>query len=219
MADYISTLDLDDILPPVKGAAAVGAFSDHPLATYRKYNKALNTFMQLATSTGVNPILRSGGRQIVKALEDYANSYTVRANNMRKWAKESYDEMYEHSPVMTGTLRDSIRFIGTGYMDIDVNVDPDVIKVETHRYNIVPYYDGRAPGTVRLKKGKFDYSDKVNFTARPKNWWKGGVEPLKGYKDPFWEINIKQRIAEKYHLVNTVNISADLDYDEEYEEY
>lgn len=204
---YYSSTELDDIVPSVTGVDAVAEFCPKDKAKRKaQINKILQQCKMLESLSGetiAEDILAQAAEKARDALEEMMDDCEAQIHNTRMWALMSYQKMREHVPVMTGHLRESIRFMGTGVTDIDVAIDPDVISEEDKLPNLVPYYNGAAPFTRHLMVGGVDYSDFANSNARPKEWWKGGTTPLKGFKDPYWEINIKQMLAEKYGVSYT----------------
>lgn len=200
-----STTNVYDIIPECKdGADAFAALEEDEADAKKTYNGAVKLFETLTEKA--DAIGFPGAfifEAISEGIEDIGEDCKEAVDNTRKWAQESYDKMYNHVPIMTGHLRDSIRFMGHNAGDINVWVDRKVVAKRERRPNIVPYYTGSAPGSRKLMVGHELEPEFANADARPKEWWKGGTTPLKHYLDRYWRYNIKLMLAEKY----------DIDYD------
>lgn len=213
---YISSTDVSEIIPQ---EMCIG--KEALIALCKDKNRARRVYNQLETA--INNLEAAGGRmegpaglakrEIAKVakegLDDIIDDCEFEVMSVRSWATESYGKMWDYVPIMTGHMRDAIRIMGTGPDNIDVGIDPDLIEKVERRPNIVPYYTGSAPFSRRLKVGGLDYSGIVNTTARPRHWWKGGTIPYIGFKT-YWEINIKQTIAQKYKISYEVNLEEEI---------
>lgn len=131
-------------------------------------------------------------KNIDNALDKLGKKTEKRLDAVRDWADMCYDEMKtdKWSPVMTGNLRDNIKIMGNSWVDIDVDVWAEgIAKAGQNRKtmpNLRPYYDGRAPGTVKIALRPYDYSVYANESARPYD----GNE-LVFFRYPKWETEIK----------------------------
>lgn len=218
--EVISTTNVDEIIKPgLKGIEAFAAFSKNPSWSKRKLNSVYKEVDSVIDSISGHwsAELRAfvpSWQKVKQTLDDMCSNYADRAEATRRWAQECFAQMREEAPVMTGKLKSSIRIIGTSVLDIDVKIDEDLMTQKTTMKNIVPYvksYDKWLDGEEELKPiGSMeftrddDYSDYANTKARPKEWWKGGVEPLVYFKSLVWEFDIKKELAEKFGLVNIV---------------
>lgn len=231
------TDDLNDLLPYKTRYGAFAAFCSNPTYEEKKLmqvldelDEAIDAYYDIGTAEAyaeadiLEEVKDLYYDEINKSLETY--------NKTKEWAQESYDEMFSMTPVVTGNLRNSIMFLGSGPMDIDVKLNvKELVKdkgkmknVEPYVYSYPDYVNGderlRSVGTVKLQRGggegkwkNYDYSDVANSNARPWHWWEGGWDSLRGFKTRIWELDIKKKIADKKGLVYVPDLPDD--YDEE----
>lgn len=214
MASTISTTDVDDIISPyLFGKMAFAELTPNPSKSLREieagYNvidKNIDMFLDMGAA---GTLALAAWEEVEDLYKDLLEEAEYRVKALRKWAQRSLAAMKEDSPVMTGNLRDSIRIIGSGPLDINVKIDEEIISERKTMKNIVPYTkhyqrwlkhgapadELKAPGEIEVTR-ESDYSDVVDSQARPKKWWELGTESLVGFKSVIWE-NTKSEIADE----------------------
>lgn len=214
---YIVTDYLSDILPIATDAIQAYAWlTSNP----EKEEKDMKKFLELSDklSDGYYELGTPEGaakgeawHQMWMMCMDKIRESAKEYSNIREWAKECYDLMVANCPVVTGNLRDSIRFFGSGPLDIDIRIDQEELtrdkgkipNIEPYVFSYASWQSGaekiRARETVKLQRGGGkDYSMYADANARPRRWWAGGQKPLTRFKTHIWEYDIKQAVAEKY---------------------
>lgn len=196
----LSTDKVSELLPNVRGEAAM-------LATRTKWKNVydrLEKLLRVATlAYGTNSAIT---KQVVATKKDAIKAVEKEMLNQRQWAMAVYKELRALAPVYTGNLRDSIRFMGSGYGYFNVGIDPEVIAHSEPRKNIRK--------TARVKRGKrtitppgYDYSDMANAIAVTSNRGAGGP-----FKYSTW-LEAKRRLAKRYGML----YYKDPIFDEEHE--
>lgn len=216
---YYSTTEIDDLIPEVKGDEALVLMCED-----KQSGRANLKFLKDAIeSLGVEAKKSVKSRSITAAIDQHLyrtckgiydkmiKDAEKMVNSTRRWAIESYDLMYDNTPYMTGHMRDSIRFVGSGPLDINIVLDEDEMTTPETLPNLHKYYDGRKAYTVYRRVGDYDYSNYADEMAKNKNWWvEGKPHPSLVHFKMKWEIDIKQRLAQKYGIPYKVATNEEL---------
>lgn len=218
--DYaIFTEDVYDIIPEVDGEDAVVEIL-MPFVSEERARKSVKDFAKLGPN--YDSLAKSNkfkGSMAGSILSDMAELYTNlmdeissncedRLEDIRQWATGCLAKMKlaTHTPEMTGNLIDSVRIMGNDYNDIDIDVWADKIaevgrnpKGKNWLWNKHKYYDGRAPGTVKVTLAPYDYSIYADGTA---------LNGLKHFRSVKWEVDIKAPLARTYGLEYQIKHSS-----------
>lgn len=222
--DYISSTNVNDVVPKKRGREAFAAFCEHPRTAKSKLDDAytrVNNILSICDKSGAPELapIYNYYASVLSELDSEVEECEEEIISIRKWCTECMAEMKDKAPEMTGKLKDSIRIMGTGPLDYDVDIDIDEISKPTKMKNTVPYvksYDkwlkgeeaARDPGSVTISS-EGNYAGYANGTARPKDWWKGGTTPLIGFWTQIWEVEIKKAKADQLGLSYEVNLDKE----------
>lgn len=207
--------DIDDIIPMRTGMDALhDLLSEDGQRTLEQFvdtQEQIETMCSRLSNSPFGAVLSTIPDQINALLQPVIDEAESRVVNLRKWGQECYALMKAHVPFMTGHLRDSIRFAGSGLQDFDVTIDPELLDEVEYRMPQHIWYNGkkrkspvRVGGYSHRGWSVLGYLEYVDEHAWPKNWWTAGShadlrDTIVG-PTSYWELNIKMTVAAKYDV-------------------